>query len=322
VPKKAFFQSTKSGIDAITGIYDFVWPTAAAVWNLRWQVAGYCSVRVAATKDELEARFVEGSGIHGANLRRACIEHSWDYQKAQLARAVLVNLIAAFEEWTISLPLEVAPELSEEARTQIGKQLQFPTDFIDGVASKGVRSAIARLRGDTSDAMRIDAQPTYLSQDVVHPQHIDALLVVYRLFKECRNHLMHGGGGVSPKVESAMALVDELSNSQLPFSVPSMPLTAELEKARIDLYAVVGFSDLLRRIMFTVDAELVDSATAERMVLERWAKVHGTRNINSVGEKRDNTLRRCLRAVGVLTSKSVANIEAVLTKAGLLVGVR
>jgi hypothetical protein len=36
-----FFPSTESATDQITELFGFVWPTAAALWNLRWQVKGF-----------------------------------------------------------------------------------------------------------------------------------------------------------------------------------------------------------------------------------------------------------------------------------------
>ena len=77
---KYFFTATASAHAQITGLFNFVWPTAAAMWNLRWQVNGYLQVVPDATVEQLRARFTEGADINGANFRRACVEHTWDQQ--------------------------------------------------------------------------------------------------------------------------------------------------------------------------------------------------------------------------------------------------
>jgi hypothetical protein len=94
-----FFDCSAEAHDDITALFDFVWPTAVAMWNLRWQVQGY----VGATGDDsvpsLRNRFSHGSGIDGANLNRACLEVDWDVQQQEFGRTVLVNVIAIYEAW-------------------------------------------------------------------------------------------------------------------------------------------------------------------------------------------------------------------------------
>jgi hypothetical protein len=33
-----FFRSSRAAYQQVAELFDFVWPTAAALWNLRWQV--------------------------------------------------------------------------------------------------------------------------------------------------------------------------------------------------------------------------------------------------------------------------------------------
>jgi hypothetical protein len=44
-----FFPATRFAASQITDLFDFVWPTAAALWNLRWQVAGFLKEAPAST---------------------------------------------------------------------------------------------------------------------------------------------------------------------------------------------------------------------------------------------------------------------------------
>jgi hypothetical protein len=86
-----FFAESKNAHDQITAIFDFISPALAALWNLRWQVRGYIDTNPHASPDTLEKRFVLGSGVHGANLRRACVNITWEQQQEEMATVVLVT---------------------------------------------------------------------------------------------------------------------------------------------------------------------------------------------------------------------------------------
>ncbi|MDD5088458.1 MAG: hypothetical protein PHI18_06645, partial [bacterium] len=121
--RRTFFEATNIHFGQITYLFDQIWPLAVGMWNLRWQVAGYASVRSDPTVDELRERFVTGSGINGANIKRACLEMTWQQQQDHLARVVLTNIIAIHESW-IS---QVLTDLGLKSNTRV-KMLQFPTD--------------------------------------------------------------------------------------------------------------------------------------------------------------------------------------------------
>jgi hypothetical protein len=65
-----FFPATREALAQMTALFDFVWPTAAALWNLRWQVQGFVAEVPTATVDELRKRFLFGSGLEGVDLNR------------------------------------------------------------------------------------------------------------------------------------------------------------------------------------------------------------------------------------------------------------
>ena len=69
------------------------------MWNLRWQVAGFCSRHPSATVQVLDERFLSGSGLRGANFKRACIETDWEDQVQQFAKFSLVALFSIYEGW-------------------------------------------------------------------------------------------------------------------------------------------------------------------------------------------------------------------------------
>jgi hypothetical protein len=116
-----FFHTTTSARIQVTALFDFVWPTATAMWNLRWQVQGYLGVVPDATVADLNARFIHTSKIHGANLRRACIDQAWDKQLEFFAHILLTNLFAIYEGW-----IEATLKVIQRHNTTNIKGLQFP----------------------------------------------------------------------------------------------------------------------------------------------------------------------------------------------------
>ena len=119
--EKLFLQASKRVARRITDIFDFAWPTAAAIWNLRWQVAGYLSVVPDATPQELSGRFLAGSGIRGANLRKSCIKTTWDEQQQEFAKFLLIEFCALYESWCEDALAEL------NLKADLKKSLQFPT---------------------------------------------------------------------------------------------------------------------------------------------------------------------------------------------------
>src|SRR5271166_4590543 len=81
-----FFETSRSAFQQVSDLFDFVWPTAVALWNLRWQVQGFAGTKTHVTKAELHGRFVLGSGVHSANIERACLDTTWEEQQGQFAK--------------------------------------------------------------------------------------------------------------------------------------------------------------------------------------------------------------------------------------------
>lgn len=108
----------------ITKLFDFVGPTTIALWNLRWQVQGFLTEVPSATSDDLSNRFALGSGLRGGEIKRACVEIDWESQLEQFARFVLVNTIAAFEDFTARIAKSATPD--QNLQRKISQSLQFP----------------------------------------------------------------------------------------------------------------------------------------------------------------------------------------------------
>ena len=268
-----FFAATDHAHDQITRLFEFVWPTAAAMWNLRWQVAGYLQVVPTATVAQLSARFMEGADVHGANLRRACVDHTWGQQKEIFARFVLANTIAVYEGW-IEEVLETLGKNSKSLQTA----LQFPDPVGGGGAAgkNGVSAGISALTAIQSTPIRDSFYAGLVGGKYYAKGALNEMLRCYRFFKELRNCDMHRGGMADQRVVDAynqfapVANTAKLGVAEVPQHTPPVA-GAPLQ---ISLRGVVGFSGLVIKILATLDGELSRSKAAEKALIARWAAVH------------------------------------------------
>jgi hypothetical protein len=260
-----FFSATESAHGQLTGLFDFVWATAAAMWNLRWQVNGYIEAVPSATVEQLRARFAEGADINGANFHRACVDHTWEQQKEAFASVLLVNSIALFEGWLD----EVLNQVGKNTK-QISKSLQFPDSTATG--GKGVLWALSEINVTESLELKSAFYGPLSKSKYWDPSRLDAWFLCYRYFKELRNCTMHRGGFAS------QSLVDGFSN----FSTVATPSGLGVKEVprhdvpildvmiRPSLRGVVGFTGILIKIIVTLDAEFSRSHLSERAFVSKW----------------------------------------------------
>lgn len=284
-----FFRPSREAAAEITSIFNFVWPTAAALWNLRWQIGGYLDAVPDATVPQLNERFVRGSGLHGADLRRACITTSWDDQKERFASLILVNAFAVYESWAEAM----VRELQVPFRNQ---RFQFP----DSAATNGVglESTIASLLVTPSPVLDAAYFPIFSVSDKYAWSILPNLLLAYRYFKEIRNCQMHGGGAATQKAEDAYQAFAPFSD-RLALGMKGALVIEPVvvgTPVRLHLRGVVGFCDILLRIIATVDAELCRSPNAERIFRRDLAAVRNAPSTLS-GEQRRRRYQVALRCV-------------------------
>ena len=246
------FEETNDAAAEITRLFDFIWPTAIALWNLRWQVAGFLSVVPEATHDEVAARFVIGSGIRGADIRAMHQNVSWDQQKSRFAEFTLANIFAIYESW--------ARRLVYTSRLRgVNDRDLFTVG--DGV-SRGLGVFIRQANAMTSPTMQSSLQPGFRAHKKVHVAQLDNMLKCYRHFKEVRNCLIHNGGVADQRMVDAyldFLPVSSASALRTKESIQHYPAVLG-ETTRLSLRGVVGFCDIVLRMMITIDAEISGSS--------------------------------------------------------------
>lgn len=269
---KLFLEPSKAIASRLTEAFDFVWPTAAAIWNLRWQVQGITGAFPDMSEADLQGRFTNGSGIRGANLRRSCIDITWQEQQEQFAKFLLFEFCALYETWCEMVVDQLALNAS------LKKELQFPTSLDAlGVPIKGVGLVMRLLASHPSPVFATSIQPSLASNRKYSPTHLEELLKCYRYFKELRNCLIHGSPGPSAMLKNAEATyaclnASSLGLTQCPEHIPSVDGIAP----KLSLRGVSGFGEVVLKLVCTIDITVAGTAYAERDFKRRWKDKHGS----------------------------------------------
>ncbi|HVT27839.1 MAG TPA: hypothetical protein VHE81_07470, partial [Lacipirellulaceae bacterium] len=97
--KRYFFTPSLDAQTQLSAFFQFFWTAASAMWNLRWQVQGFSSAYPGCSESDLQQRFVLGSEIHGASLKRTCIENTWDQNRGTFGQFLLFQSFGIYESW-------------------------------------------------------------------------------------------------------------------------------------------------------------------------------------------------------------------------------
>jgi hypothetical protein len=303
-----FFRESRDFTARNQQLFDFIHTSSVALWNLRWQVQGFVGARPDASEKELSGRFASGTSIRANNLKGTIIDTSWEDQLDQFAQVVSVNLIAMYEGWAEEL-------MSKFNQPNLARRVQWPSNGKYGNVRDGVSEAINQARsGGVSTEMMKAFYPVYSANRKYSLTHLDPLLALYRYHKEIRNSMMHRGGIADTVAESAWRQASMLTRSDVGLeSSPNLsPITVgQVVKMNID--QAIQLSDVLLRIVATIDAELCFTNYAEKTFVDGWKKNQRLRDIREVpGDplKKERALASHSRKAGFVTP---ADTEAIYT---------
>lgn len=297
--------------ERVTEMYDFVWPTATAMWNLRRRVQRFMRAYPNATKNDLHCRFVEGSGIRGENLERACIKHEWEHQQRYFANIILVNLFAHYESWCNAIcnrfdaPQDIEKDLQFWVRIKNEKKRRITRRFDD---------AVRLLAAQPSATMATAFGTVYQRSKRYAGTDLEAMLNCLRFFKESRNVVAHQGAKASERLVEAyrkwlpFASAARLGVKEVPRH--SAPILGQ--PCSLDLRGVVGFGHVLLRIVETVDADLAGTKQAEEALIERWRERVGTLKVRPSKAKARDQVLAAIGRIGMLRPLVTDDLLAML----------
>lgn len=261
--KEAYFEVTREAYDRITETFDLVHPITISVWNMRSEIIGIKEIYPEMTESKFNNRYNYASVVHGVNYKRTFIDNSWEDFQEKLAWLLLSNLFSIYEGWLAGLHNSVFPTLDE-------KKMQFPSSSLSGISYE-----LNRLTTTKSAITTACFYNRYKGKKHYSSVPLDNLIYCYRYFKELRNCYIHNGIKASQKLCDAY-------NDFLPYhSASDLGIKEKLEiispvlgkTCRISLRGVIGFSEIILRLLVTCDAELLQSMEGEQYLIEQLRAV-------------------------------------------------
>lgn len=207
------------------------------------------------------------------------------------ARLLLIEFCALYEAWIDGV-------LEELGHNSIhAKNLQFPT-----TPSAGVSVALAALLANISPELQQCIYPVLKTNRKNSFGKLENLLVCYRFFKEARNAIVHHGGVASQKTVNAYsALARETAASLGVAEVPHhFPVFNVGDSVELNLRGVVGFGEIVLKLVTTLDAEFCQTIEAELVFDRRWRQIIGEmRHLPANANERKAKLAQMVRKLGL-----------------------
>lgn len=260
------FESTYMANQEITKVFDMAWALEAGLWNLRIVVQKYYLNHPDATNEEVTEALVQGLRIHGLNPKRIATELNWEYEEQYIAKLLLINATAIFDTWVDEF---VEATISQKVLRKKfrPKQLYTLGDKIKADLKSGKFSTYEnKLSLEEKTSLYGCFRYTAHKQDT----YLNNLRLVYKYFKSCRNCCVHGSTNFTFATERDYNAIKLLTADACGIKeFPKIESTVEGAPFKLYLRGVVGFYDILIRIINHYDLLAADHIAVENELLKR-----------------------------------------------------
>jgi hypothetical protein len=262
--KNTFFGMTCNAYESLNALFNFQWPSAIGLWNLKWQMIGFKTVNPQADVKEINGKFAAGFGLTNFDFSDL-LNADNQYIVNGISKTLLLNYFAIYEGW-----IEDISKAAFRSNKTMCKQLQFPSDI---ARTKGVYVAIDKINSSKSDFMVNYYYPVLITHKKYRIQCLNNLLFCYRVFKEMRNCIVHNNGKVSTELIQSynnycnfVHVPDDLGVKEL----PDIRIGTLGDEVAPSIRGLVCFSEILLILMTTLDAELSKSVASEKYILQKY----------------------------------------------------
>jgi hypothetical protein len=150
-------------------------------------------------------------------------------------------------------------------------------------------------------------------------------MIVYRFFKECRNCIAHASSIADQKTEDSYNAFQLVANT-IDLPVDEAPLHFPVKsgsKVKLSLRGVVGFGEIILRMVTTLDVVLIPMKEAEGELIKsfkEWRKTKGKRShsLKKDPAERGQQIIRLVRGIGYPDPNRTDELERILIQEGVL----
>lgn len=309
-----FFSSTQSVDDRLGDVFSFTWASYAGLRELWWQVRGFRAQFPDLHVGEIEKKFLSGLPLPGGiDLQRVCIDADWAYHEQEFAKWILFESCTLYEGWAEKVCADIFTARTSE---NFAKALQFPTGTDKKGRLTGYQLAVKQANVSKSEFMTAEFLPTLAGSQLNCWPHVEAHLIAYRYFKECRNAFIHSDGLVTQDVLDRLAQLTAVQGAQPSpfrknFALPAQTLS---KRIALDMRDCILFATIVRKLICTFDAALSVAAASE-LLLEKRLRSLATGpasakwiSLPSDPVKRAQRVHRMLAASRIPEPSNLANV--------------
>lgn len=251
--RKTFFRETQNVLDEITKQFDFVWPSLAGIAFLQKEVKEFQNINLQATEEDFESHFIEDKSFARISFTNIFPNKSMEEFKSEQAKALLYSLFSIYEGWLLIL----------KNKNLISDSQFTALQFYDNTGTHRVLNRLSRVESD----MLKRAFYSHLTNSNKYSSHcFNKQLLCYRLFKEIRNAFIHNAGVCGTQLNNTYQLYTTQITTPSDINASELPRMAPLlvgDNINLDIYDVIGLSDIIIQMIRTIDAELSKAQRSE-----------------------------------------------------------
>src|SRR5579875_287134 len=235
-----------------------------AIWNLQWQVSGFVAAKPTIDPKILTGRFVDGSDVEGIDLRASVVDTPWEVLDYQTCRLLLTITVALYENWCHELckSFQLSGIIVSANKRKYEDGLQWPDPY-PGHSGMNISSVITNLTSNDGVSPGMTHIANRVQSTQVNVSTFSPRMTVYRMFKEARNAIAHQGGVATKRLCTAYNECTSIVPADLGMRiVPSLDTPALGRHVQLSWRSIIGFADMLRRMVVDVDHLLMSTQTA------------------------------------------------------------
>lgn len=258
-----FFRASEDALDNITDAFDISHPLRVSFRYTR-KVLHELTPNTDSFDFNLCHNTINEDGyVHGVNYRRAFFDTTYEDQEERLAWFLLNNLFAIHEGWAERIYNEIFYGMGYNKNT-----------FIKYLEYKNISTKYATYFtpvSKESNILRSAFFSIYQSNSSLDFSKIDNYMICYRFFKEARNCYMHKNFIASQKLIDSynqyqtIASTNDLDIDEILVTIP--PVLGQ--RVELSIRGVIGFSQIIKRIIVISDTHLLRNKAAEKEILLR-----------------------------------------------------
>lgn len=256
--KRLFFGVTQRAVDRLTFIMSEFSAALIALKYLRHQTKEMLNRQANIKDEELLSKFAAGSLVHWQDFRGLACGTQWELHEEFFSWTLLGASISTFEGWISDMGTVFGFGKDEMTSLQIPERFQ---SVVSGVH-----------REHYSVPMRNTFYEVYGQSRKSCYSAMASMLYCFRVFKEMRNAFMHNGGHASERLVQRLSEYQRIC-TRTSLHTKEVPVvnTCDIGDLVAPVYrGIIGFTDILIRILVSYDSELLCTTYGESEFLKRY----------------------------------------------------